>query len=286
MDQARLLGLMERVAQPLRRIGLARQVSAVRRRLDKRFTPSWIDVDGLEMTGSTIGHVAHLRAWKEGREEGHMASLFKAAVAPGDVVLDIGGYLGYFTLLAARGAGPEGRVIVVEANPQSQELLQRNIERNGFADRIAIHRTAVAGAPGTATFYSDASDGSQSGLTRPDDVAGTYQVPVATIDSLLEGEPPLDVIKIDIEGGEVGALAGMQKALASAKPGLKLFIELNPEALENAGASGAALLAQLRGAGFEIDVIDEASKSLRRLAPSEGLDHHTNLYCELAPSAT
>jgi FkbM family methyltransferase len=282
MDQTRLLGLMERVAQPLRRIGLARQVSAVRRRLDKRFTPGWIEVDGLEMTGSTIGHVAHLRAWKEGREEGHMASLFKAAVKPGDVVLDIGGYLGYFTLLAARSAGPDGRVIVVEANPQSQELLQRNIERNGLAERVTIHRTAVAGAPGTATFYSDASDGSQSGLTRPDEVGGTYEVPVATIDSLLEGEPPPDVAKIDIEGAEVGALAGMQKTLAAAKPGLKLFIELNPGALENAGTSGGALLAQLRAAGFEIDVIDETAKSLRRLGIDEGLATHANLYCELS----
>jgi FkbM family methyltransferase len=282
MDQTRLLGLMERVAQPLRRLGLARQVSAVRRRLDKRFTPGWIEVDGLEMTGSTIGHVAHLSAWKEGREEGHMASMFKAAVEPGAVVLDVGGYLGYFTLLAARAAGPEGRVMVIEANPQSQELLQRNIERNGFGTRVAIHRTAVAGAPGTAMFYSDASDGSQSGLTRPEEVGGTYEVPVATIDSLLEDEPPLDVVKIDIEGGELGALAGMHKTLASAKPGLKLFIELNPEALENAGTSGEALLAQLRGAGFEVDVIDEAARSLRRLGPGEGLDDHANLYCVLS----
>jgi FkbM family methyltransferase len=237
------------------------------------------------MIGRTIGHVAHLRAWREGREEAQMTALFKQAVEPGDVVLDIGGYLGYFTLLAARAAGPEGRVIVVEANPQSQELLERNIERNGFGERVALHRTAVAATPGTATFYWDASDGSTSGLARPENLGGTYEVPVATIDALLAGEPPLDVVKIDIEGGEVGALAGMQKTLASAKPGLKLFIELNPEALENAGTSGEALLAQLRAAGFEIDVIDEASRSLRRLAPSDGLGHHANLYCVLAPSA-
>ena len=210
-----------------------------------------------------------------------MTAVFKQAVRPGDVVLDIGGYLGYFTLLAARGSAPDGRVIVVEANPQSQELLQRNIERNGFSDRVHMHRTAVAAESGTATFYWDASDGSTSGLSEPENLGGTYQVPVARIDSLLEGEPPLDVVKIDIEGGEVGALRGMSETLSHAKPGLRLFVELNPGALANAGTSGDELLALLRGYGFTINVIDEASRSLRRLGADEGLTTHANLYCEL-----
>src|SRR4051794_3863104 len=246
VDQTRLLGVMERVAHRLRQAGLGPAVSAVRNRLETRFVPSWTDVDGLQMTGRTIGHVDHLRAWQRGDEEAQMTALFKQAVKPGDAVLDVGGYLGWFTLLAAPAGGPEGRVIVVEANPQSQELLERNIERNGFAERVTIHRTAVADQPGTATFYWDASDGSASGLAAPDNVGGSYEVSVATIDSLLEGEPPPDVVKIDIEGFEVGALAGMQATLASAKPGLKLFVELNPDALENAGSSGDALLAELR----------------------------------------
>src|SRR4051812_5676729 len=76
MDQTRLLGLMERVAHPLRKAGLGPAVSAVRARLDKRFVATWTDVDGLQMIGRTIGHVAHLRAWQEGREEAHMTTLF------------------------------------------------------------------------------------------------------------------------------------------------------------------------------------------------------------------
>ena len=281
MDQTRLLGLMERVAHPLRKAGLGPAVTAVRTRLDKRFVASWTDVDGLQMMGRTIGHVAHLRAWQEGREEAHMTTLFKQAVRRGDFVLDVGGYLGYFTLLAARAAGPEGRVLVVEANPQSQELLERNIERNGFADRVDMRKTAVAAEAGTATFYWDASDGSTSGLAPPENTGGTYEVPVATVDSLLAGARQLDVVKIDIEGGEVDALRGMSATLTHAKPGLRLFVELNPGALDNAGTSGEELLALLRGYGFAISVIDEASRSLRPLGPDEVLATHANLYCEL-----
>jgi FkbM family methyltransferase len=282
VDQTRLLGVMERVAHRLRQAGLGRAVSAVRRRLETSFVPSWTDVDGLQMTGRTIGHVDHLRAWQRGDEEAQMTALFKQAVRPGDTVLDVGGYLGWFTLLAARAVGPQGRVVVVEANPQSQELLERNIERNGFSDRVTLHRTAVADAPGTATFYWDASDGSASGLAAPDNVGGSYEVPVTTIDALLSGERVPDVVKIDIEGFEVGALAGMRDTLAAAKPGMKLFVELNPEALEKAGSSGDALLAELRRAGFVVKVIDEAARSLRPLGADESLDRHANLYCELA----
>jgi FkbM family methyltransferase len=281
VDQTRLLGVMERVAHRLRRAGLGPAVTAVRRRLETRFVPSWTDVDGLQMTGRTIGHVDHLRAWQRGDEEAQMTALFKESVKAGDTVLDVGGYLGWFTLLAARAAGPQGRVVVVEANPQSQELLERNVERNGFGDRVTIHRTAVADQPGTATFYWDASDGSASGLTAPDNVGGSYQVPVATIDSLLDGLVP-DVVKIDIEGGEVGALAGMRQTLAAAERGMKLFVELNPGALANAGTSGDALLAELRAAGFRINVIDETARSVRPLGDDEQLQTHANLYCELA----
>ena len=282
MDQARLLGLMERAAHRLRQVGLGRPVTAVRRRLERNFVSAWTDVDGLSMTGATIGHVDHLRAWAEGREEPQMTACFKQALRPGDLVVDVGGYLGYFTLLAARAVGEAGEVVVVEANPQSQELLQRNIERNGFSDRVVVHRTAVADSPGTATFYWDASDGSASGLAAPDNVGGTYKVPVTTIDALLGDGAAPDVIKIDIEGAEVRALAGMRATLARAAPGLKLFVELNPDALAKAGASGDALLEELRGAGFQINVIDEAARSVRALGRDEPLATHANLYCELS----
>jgi FkbM family methyltransferase len=282
VDQTRLLSVMERVAHRLRQAGLGPAVSAVRRRMDRRFVPSWTDVDGLQMTGRTIGHVNHLRAWQHGAEEAHMTTLFKTAVQAGDTVLDVGGYLGWFTLLAARAAGPSGRVIVIEANTQSLELLERNIERNGFSDRVTIHRAAVADKPGKATFFWDAADGSASGLAAPDNVGGSYEVAVATIDSLLADERVPDVVKIDIEGGEVAALAGMRRTLAAAKSGMKLFVQLNPAALENAGTSGDALLAELRKAGFRVNVIDEAARAVRPLGDDERLEQHVNLYCELA----
>lgn len=277
MDQARLLGLMERTAHHLRRLGLGGPVTAVRKRLERNFVPSWMDVDGLQMTGKTIGHVAHLRAWQDGREEAHMTTVFKQAVKPGDIVLDVGGYLGYFTLLAARAAGPGGHVTVVEANPQSVDLLERNIERNGFGERVTIQRTAVADKPGRATFWWDDSDGSTSGLTRPDNAGGSYEVTLARIDDLLTDGPAPTVVKMDIEGGEVGALRGMPETLRGVD---RLFVELNPDALANAGASGDALVALLRDAGFAIQVIDEAARTLRPLG--DGHDTHANLYCTRA----
>jgi hypothetical protein len=135
------------------------------------------------------------------------------------------------------------------------------------------------------TFYWDASDGSTSGLAVPDNVGGELQVDVTTVDALLDGEAPPDVVKIDIEGGEVGALDGMRRTLASAKPGLVLFIELNPDALRNAGTSGDEMLRRLRGAGFTIDVIEEQERTLRRLGGDERLERHANLYCVLGERA-
>lgn len=49
---------------------------------------------------------------------------------PGDVFVDVGANIGYFSLLASKLVGPGGRVVAIEASPEVFDLLRRNLELN------------------------------------------------------------------------------------------------------------------------------------------------------------
>lgn len=102
-----------------------------------------VEVDGLHLHG-TAAHRPYLEAVLRREREVLMAELFRRAVHPGAVVLDLGAFVGYFALLAARESGPEGRVYAFEPDPRDRPWLERNVEANGLGDRVDVVPMAVS----------------------------------------------------------------------------------------------------------------------------------------------
>ena len=76
---------------------------------------------------------------------------FWDSLQDGFVVIDVGGNVGYYTLLAAAAVGPRGKVHVVECAPANLKVLEDNVERNKLSN-VQIHRFAAASARGTQTL--------------------------------------------------------------------------------------------------------------------------------------
>lgn len=66
-------------------------------------------------------------------------------VRQGDTVLDIGPGMGYFTISLARLAGPGGRVIAADLQPEMLEGIGRRARKAGLEDRIILHRVEPEG---------------------------------------------------------------------------------------------------------------------------------------------
>jgi FkbM family methyltransferase len=148
-----------------------------------------------------------------GSYERDLQQLFVRTVRSGDVVWDVGANVGFFTLLAAKLAGRDGRVIAIEPVPRNLALLRRHLELNRV-DNTTVIAQAVADAPGTARFDIAAS-ASMGHLA----ATGAIEVPVTTIDALVaSGLPVPRVIKMDIEGAESRALAGATRTLTHHRP--------------------------------------------------------------------
>lgn len=144
------------------------------------------------------------------------------------VVYDVGANIGYMSLLCARLAGPGGKVFAFEALPENLVRLKRNLALNDFGGRVAVIPAAVVGATQEVRFLI----GPSTGMGKADGSAGRQEfdyreaIRVAGLSlddfAYCQGNPLPNLIKMDIEGGEVLALPGMRHLLEESRPILLL----------------------------------------------------------------
>ncbi len=278
MDRVLLFNQLARVAGVLRQAGLGRLVDVARIPFERGVGEFTVEADGLKMTGVLALHGPYIEEVRDETREATMARLFREAVRPGDVVVDIGAHLGWFTLQAARLVGPAGRVVSFEPNPRTRPLLERNIRDNGFGDRVTVVPYAAGARAGRLEFFVS-SGGDTSSIHRQADEDEGVEVDVVTADSQLADLAPPTVIKIDVEGAEVEALAGLGDTVGRAGPRLRAFVECNPPALRKAGTSRDRLWRALEECGLEPRVIDEDARDLRGREALHGVTGYVNLLC-------
>lgn len=154
---------------------------------------------------------------------------FLAAAPRSRATLDIGAYTGWYSLLSS-ATNPDGRVFAYEANPTVALALAANLELNE-ASGIQVGEYAISDAVGTALFHLG-SEGLPSSSSLQPEWSGMHisiEVPTRTIDDLMSanGDPPVDLVKIDIEGAEGAAVRGMTGTIRRCAP--TMIIELLPD---------------------------------------------------------
>lgn len=183
-------------------------------------------VDTADVTGRTI---AVTGVW-----EPHVTDAFSRLLAPGDVCIDVGAHVGYYTLLASRLVGPRGHVYAIEPASTTYAELRRNLELNEVSNVTALNLAAGA-ADGRGILY-DAPPGNagQASMQQPvnisDDLpARSSEVEVMRVVSVVapEHHSRVRVVKIDVEGFEFDVLRGLEPLLdAGARP--VVLMELHP----------------------------------------------------------
>ncbi|MDP1838059.1 MAG: FkbM family methyltransferase [Reyranella sp.] len=217
----------------------------------------------------TLGNDNSLCLYVCGSFEPNEFNFLDRLLKPGMVFVDVGANDGYYTLFAARRVGPEGRVVSVEPSSRERGHLERNIARNGIGN-VTIVPAALGAAAGHADLHlaHGVHTGHNTlGQFAHDDVvpARVERVPLETLDAVVTrlGLPRVDVVKIDVEGGEANVIAGARAMLAAMRP--VLMMEVSDGALRAQGSSQKALLEMLRGElGYEILVFSEKSGLVER----------------------
>lgn len=151
----------------------------------------------------------HVLPW---REQGVHRAL-REILRPGDVFVDAGANIGIYTLLVSQLVGPAGRVIAIEMMPDTAAILRRHVEENGCGNVEIVERALSDGALASVTAkvvpgkYGQASiaenAGGQSGVREQE-----VEVEAITLDQVCNGIEQIHLMKMDLEGAELQALAG------------------------------------------------------------------------------
>lgn len=171
--------------------------------------------------------------------EPHVTDSFRRRLRSGDICIDIGAHVGYYTLLAAKLVGPGGHVYAFEPSPDVYRTLVLNLERNAVANVTALN-VAAGADEGAGVLYELAAGRSGNSSLSPrlleSPHAGTaeeyapVEVEICAAESRLPAEEfdRVRMIKVDVEGYEVEALRGVERILAAGAP-VAVIVELSPE---------------------------------------------------------
>ncbi|MBP8306702.1 MAG: FkbM family methyltransferase [Burkholderiaceae bacterium] len=188
--------------------------------------------------------------------EPDVTAAIKGLLRPDSVFLDIGANAGWFSLLAARIATC-GRVIAIEPNPGNVALLHQSLLENHLSN-VVVYHVAASQADRTLEIRSVQSNGYVAAATEAR--AGVTYAQGVRLDTLLAGEPRIDVIKMDIEGHEMSALLGMTGLLSTHRP--VILTEFHPKNLkELGGIEPLTYLEMLESLGWILAVIEPDGSS-------------------------
>lgn len=169
--------------------------------------------------------------------------VLRRLVKPGNVVFDVGANIGYFSLLFAKWLRGTGTVHAFEPFPDTIRRFQRNFDLNpGFKSVVCLHKLAVFDFVGSMSMA--VPDEGNSGCNY---LIGekSGEIEVTTLDDFVQQGrlSRLDLIKIDVEGAEVGLLQGAEQTINSFRP--ILMIEINHSTLKRFGKTPADVVTLL-----------------------------------------
>jgi FkbM family methyltransferase len=191
-----------------------------------------LQVDAADIVGR---YISCFGVW-----EPNLTSWIEERLAPGDVFVDVGANVGYFTLLASSLVGDGGRVIALEPLPATNELLRGNLALNRAAN-VRVESVAAWDARGETIAF-----GARSGVTGTATLdpawaerwtlESTITVPTAPLSELVDDDEigRIALIKIDVEGAELRVIAGIEPLLPQLRDDAAVIVELMASALEEA----------------------------------------------------
>jgi len=187
----------------------------------------------------------------QGGGEPEVQAAMQRYLRPGMTFYDIGANIGFFSLLAARIIGPEGRVVAFEADPEVAQRLRDHVERNHFST-ISIEQKAVWSET-RAVFFArtDPETSPDRGLGHvvASSAASTICVQAIALDDFLQTSPAPDFLKCDVEGAEVEVFSGAKRLLTEIRP--ILLCEIHSE--ENR----RVLLEEFTGLGYRCESLSQ-----------------------------
>ena len=217
----------------------------------RKLLPKQVEIHGatvvLNPTDPVVSGALHFGVYEKAETR-----FFQSACRDGMTFLDVGANLGYYTALAARVVGPNGRVLAVEPDPDSFGYLEQTIAANAVGN-VEAFPVAASDAPATLPLYISTDNRGDNRLYASGEDRPQVEVAARPLDALLRENKidTVDLIKIDVQGYEPKVIAGLRETITSS-PNLTLLTEFWPQGIDEASEDANEFLQTLRELGLTL----------------------------------
>jgi len=215
----------------------------------------------------------------EGGYDIPFTAFLQRTLNPDAVFVDVGANVGLFTVIGARSAW-QGQVIAYEPVPELLELLRANVQLNWLTDRVSVRGVAVAEGQDRRSFAFDSRLQMLGGLAHGEPTGSL--VDVVCLDDELADLPRIDLVKIDVEGGEPAVIAGMAKLIRTGRV-RQISCEVRTDAFQRRGLlmqwhALVQSLEQLEAQGWAFAIIEpDGGLTLRSVDQVIATEPHPNV---------
>jgi len=202
------------------KIGYSKIGSKIVQRVKQNQANQWFDINGVKMhLDITNPQTWDLRNNKNYEDD--VKKIFLSKIKEGDIVIDVGANIGYFSLLAAKKIGSKGKIFAIEPMKQANNWLKKNLKLNDFKN-VEVLEVAIGDKQGTMKMYKK-SESSEMIILDPTisktDLIMCGEINIKTIDNIISQKKikKVNLLKIDVEGFEYEALLGCKESFKSNK---------------------------------------------------------------------
>lgn len=205
----------------------------------------WLDLNDQVVSAGVMN-----RSWKPAE-----TALVRSILKPGDVCIDGGANIGWFSVTAADCVGRFGRVLAYEPVDPIRARLERSVKANGWSAVVTVSDVALWDERGSG-WLADSPEPGNPGHSWVSAEPGVYNrksVEFRRLDDIADTSS-LALIKLSVEGAEYKALRGAERTLRTLSP--VVLAEFNPPMLRQVSdATGADLLDLMSGHGYACRLI-------------------------------
>lgn len=173
--------------------------------------------------------------------EPNLTAWLSDRLSRGDVFVDVGANIGYYSVLSAKRIGPDGHVVAIEPFPNISAALRAHIDRNGLSNVRVLNEAVLDRAQDVELFQALPSNMAASSIINIPGYRPAGMIRARTLAEILTPDEirRARIIKIDVEGSEIEAVRSLIPILSEARDDCELVVEVGG-ALPPAPSAGAA----------------------------------------------
>jgi len=204
-----------------RKIGFKRTLAEILDYLDIGVHYSRIECPVMAYPLKVSGNTAYWEKFERGEWEIDCITYISNVLRGGQVILDIGAWIGPYTLLFAKSVKDGGSVYAFEPDSWARRILSRNVKLNGLTN-VKIYDFAITNFIGRSKLQAYGQWGDSMANLEGRKLKGTsryIRVKTTTVDEFCrERLIRPDGMKIDVEGAEAQVVAGSQNVIRECHP--------------------------------------------------------------------